>query len=178
MQSMQQDKVTLAMPRDSYPDPFGRSASCSGAAGGAAAVAVALSAALVVRSPRARARRARLAKSTPLQALPQFVGWSCKNCAAPSAPLGPLGLSHRPPAKYELPCGRPPASCVAVPAPHPGLDIVEARRVCRRARRARWSRSPPPCARPSAGGASRGYLRHNSVAVASANFLQNLFQYE
>jgi hypothetical protein len=49
-------------------------------------------------------------------------------CATPSSSFGPRGLSHGCPRKWELPCGRPPASCVAVPAPHPwrtegeGLD--------------------------------------------------------
>jgi hypothetical protein len=54
-------------------------------------------------------------------------------CAALSASFGPRGLSHGFPRKQELPCGRPPASCVAVPVPHPwhtedkALDAVARR---------------------------------------------------
>jgi hypothetical protein len=53
--------------------------------------------------------------------------------ATPYAPSGPRGLSHGFPGKQGLPCGGPPASCVAVPAPHPwrtegeGLDEVARR---------------------------------------------------
>jgi hypothetical protein len=39
--------------------------------------------------------------------------------AAPCASSGSRGLSHGCQRKQEFPCARPPASCVAVPAPHP-----------------------------------------------------------
>jgi hypothetical protein len=48
-----------------------------------------------------------------------YVTGHLRCCAAPSAPFGSRGLSHGCPRKKGLPCGRPPASCVAVPAPHP-----------------------------------------------------------